>query len=249
MYTGLIGALSLDVLDINRGGIGAPDSKIAYINGFTLDQSTQTFEVSKVGQVYKDSYPGRQSWSASATGAAVFSESGQALLYDAMRSRLKVKLYLFLDTEKRIYFSGVGYIESMSLDFSADGVANIAINIIGVKDLVLVNPTAPVENVVEELFFKFRLDENSGELLIETDDFKSYSVEEMDASGFVRINLSRTVDQPEMFFKFRIDEFGDLEEETDEINEYDFYIGDDGYLTVKVSRVNSQLKMFKEDGV
>ena len=258
MYTGLIGALSLDVLDITETGIGPPDSKIAYINGFTLDQSTQTFEVSRVGQVTKKGYTGLQTWSAGATGVASFAKSGQALLYDAMKKRRKVKLYLFLDAEKGIYFYGTGYIESMNVDLSADGVANIAINIIGTEELTLVDPTAPVPTVVEEMFFKFSIDEENGELVVETDDIKRfnakagadgrYVVDKTTDGGFLRINLSRTDEQPEMFFKFKINEEGELLIKTDSLNDYEFDFSDDGYLSVRISRVNAQMKSFKESG-
>ncbi|MCL2860938.1 MAG: hypothetical protein FWE22_00785 [Firmicutes bacterium] len=127
MYTGLTGALKV-------GGIN-----IAYISGWNLEETTEIIEVSKVGSLVKGAFPTFQRWSASSNGAVSMEDDGQRLLYDARRKGEKIELTLYLKNEgddlRAVYFRGECYVESLGIDISFEGVAQIAISVRGLGAL------------------------------------------------------------------------------------------------------------------
>jgi len=158
MYTGLTGALRVG----NR--------TLAYISGWSVNDTAEVIEVAKVGSSHKDAYVGHQSWSASADGTVSFDfeESdiedeiaymgAQAALYKAKHDGEPIELRLYLNkatqTHKSAYFSGRGIIESLSVDLSAGQTANISINIKGTRRLDLIVEGRVIKNNAE----KMRLD-------------------------------------------------------------------------------------------
>ena len=139
MYTGLTGALK----------IGDDFETVAYISGWSLDDQTEITEIRKVGQRYKEAYAGVQSWSASADGVVVFEDRdgriGQQQLFRTKHEGDKVMLRFYLHDSRKpyanedVWFEGYGLIESLSVDLSAEGVANISISIKGTGALNLIS--------------------------------------------------------------------------------------------------------------
>ncbi|MCL2797025.1 MAG: hypothetical protein FWD58_03100 [Firmicutes bacterium] len=163
MYTGLTGALKV-YLDGNWG-------TVAYISGWSIDDSAEIIETTKIGEVHKDAFAGMQNWSASADGAIVFNgNDAQAALFMAKQAGLKIKLQFFLDDKSNVtngkstYFSGYGYIESLSVSLSAEDKGNISIGIKGTGKLKL-RVNGRVCKVEDQQFFTER--EVDAEALIE----------------------------------------------------------------------------------
>ncbi|MDR1905393.1 MAG: hypothetical protein LBQ27_00550 [Clostridiales bacterium] len=122
MYTGLLGK-------INIGG-----NDIAYISNWSIEDTADIIEVSKLGEKYKEKLVGQQTWSASADGAVDFTTaSGQAALFAAKHSgsKLTCKFYLYSNGSTNVLFQGDGYIESLGVDLSAEDKGNISISING----------------------------------------------------------------------------------------------------------------------
>lgn len=141
MYTGLTGALEAIVLDDN----GIPRTKrIAYISGWSIEDKTEIIETAKVGRTYKDTMPGFQSWSASADGAVVFEAGGHQALFKAKYAGEKMVIHFYLNektengNDKSTYFCGTAYIESLSVDLSAEDKGNISIGVRGKGPLDLI---------------------------------------------------------------------------------------------------------------
>jgi len=137
MYTGVTGALKLET---ENGYVN-----VAYISGWSVDESSELIEVERIGQKYNDVFVGKQNWSASADGFAVFESSdGQQELIRAKHSSKKVLLNFVLNKGTNhdaieAYLRGYGYIESLSISLDASSAANIAISIKGVGPLELIS--------------------------------------------------------------------------------------------------------------
>jgi len=144
MYTGITGSLWIEHTYENI----ARFVKVGYVSGWNVEESTEVIEKRKVGQAYKEAYPAYQSWSAGAEGVVMFEKNiecaegeselnGYQMLFNAKHNGNAVKLLLFLNDEvtvsggKNTVFVGDGYIESLSVDLSAEGAANISISIKG----------------------------------------------------------------------------------------------------------------------
>jgi len=168
MYTGLTGALKVG----NR--------KVAYISGWSIEDTSEIIETTKVGQSHKEAFAGRQSWSASADGVIVFAvpvdgmnefdSTGQAELFKAKYDGTPVELSLYLDvvSEKKTCFFGKGYIESLSVDSSSGQAAKISISIKGTGRLDLMANGKHVRDGVEmnPLGTLFRMKIADGELKV-----------------------------------------------------------------------------------
>ena len=133
MYTGITGKLS----------IGGKD--IAYISNWSVEDTTDMIEVTRLGVKFKEKMPGLQGWSGSADGAVEFAQvksdgdtliaSNQATLFKAKRDGEEVNCIFYLDVAKDVKFSGKGIIESLSIDLSAEDKGNISISISGIGKL------------------------------------------------------------------------------------------------------------------
>ena len=134
MYTGLLGKLNIAGKDI------------AYISNWSVEDTADVIEITKLGNGYKEKLMGQESWSASAEGAVDFTDSAlsQIELFKAKHSGTPVvcKFYLqnqSVETGPEVTFLGTGYIESLSVDLSAEDKGNISISISGTGAL-----TAPL---------------------------------------------------------------------------------------------------------
>lgn len=144
MYTGLTGSISID----SNVTTGTPVPKpVAYISNWSIEDTTDVIEITELGKEWKNKKAGLQSWSASADGAIVFetdiTKTGHKDLFNAKHNRQKVQVKLFLNDKtitgsvEDVYFLGNGYIESLSVDLSAEDKGNISISVSGSGELCL----------------------------------------------------------------------------------------------------------------
>jgi predicted secreted protein len=117
MYTGLTGKVTIDGKDV------------AYISNWSVEDTTDIIEITTLGDVNKKKLAGPQSWSASAEGAVCFNEATHLELFSAKKAGKEVSVAFFLDGNTK--FLGKGFIESLSVDLSAEDKGNISISISG----------------------------------------------------------------------------------------------------------------------
>jgi len=143
MYTGLTGKVTISTE-------GKTDAKVAYISNWSIDLSSDVIEVTQLGQSYKEKAATIRDWSASADGTVCFDGAdSHKYLFDAMAKgkEVDIKFYLYCEktpkdndrgpSKKDTYFKGKGFIESLSVDLSAEDKGNISISIAGNKELEL----------------------------------------------------------------------------------------------------------------
>jgi len=130
MYTGLIGKVSFFE--------NSTEKTVAYVSNWSVEDTADIIEFAQLGgEGYKIKKAGQQSWSASADGAVDFvSGNNHDKLFDLKSGRKEVKIRFYLSkdqtvTEDKIYFEGYGFIESLSVDLSAEDKGNISISING----------------------------------------------------------------------------------------------------------------------
>lgn len=110
---------------------------IGYISNFSVEESKSVVEITAFGKDCKEKLPSIYGWSASAAGIADFNTAtGQKKLREAMIKGQPVKVRFYLDKDK-IYLEGTAYIESMSLDISAEDKGNISISLSGDGELTM----------------------------------------------------------------------------------------------------------------
>lgn len=126
------------------------NAKIAYISGWSVDNSREMLEISTLGMTDKEYLPGIKDWSASAEGLLAFTDnegndSNQKSLIESMKNGEIVKFEFVLDTvndngvEKiKNGFEGNALIESLSIEASAGELTKISISIVGVDELKFV---------------------------------------------------------------------------------------------------------------
>lgn len=128
-YTGLTAKLSVGEKDV------------AYISNWSIDETRDVIEITKLGSNEKEVVPSLYYWSASAEGAADFTtSSGQEDLRNAMLNdtAITVKFYLNDDT----YLTGTAVITAFSLSISTEDKATVSISITGNGKLTLTKPGA-----------------------------------------------------------------------------------------------------------
>lgn len=130
------------------------NEKIAYITGWTVDNTREMLEIATLGMTDKEVIPGVKDWSASADGLLAFTDansnnSNQKAIIDAMKNGEIVKFQFVLDTEIvnniekiKTGFEGSALIESVSIEASAGELPNISISIAGVGELAFVEYNA-----------------------------------------------------------------------------------------------------------
>ncbi|MDR3022292.1 MAG: phage tail tube protein [Clostridiales bacterium] len=127
MYTGITGKVKIG------------DNDVAYISNWSVEDSMEVIEVSRLGERYKDKRAGQGNWTASADGTVVFGNDGKSheAIFTAMHSGSPVECEFYLDSneDKPVKFSGNGLIETLSVDLSAEDKGNISISISGVGEL------------------------------------------------------------------------------------------------------------------
>ena len=175
MYTGMTGALKV----VNALGIPSP---VAYISGWSVEGKTEMIERTKVGEVGRQIVPGFQSWSASANGTVYFDGAGgHDELFAAQYNGTKLLFHFYLNdgkitpSGKNTYFCGEGYIETMSIDLSAEDKGNISISVAGTGALELYvddkNVMTGAEHKQKETI-EFNIDDNGILYANVPDEFK-----------------------------------------------------------------------------
>ncbi len=130
MYTGLTAKLEI------KTGAEAAAATVAYISNWSVEETRDIIEVTKLGSKAKEKKPSLYSWSASAEGTVDFgSTTNQKAFRDAMVAGTPVSVTFYLD--ETVKFSGSAYIESMSVDISAEDKGNISISLNGDGELTL----------------------------------------------------------------------------------------------------------------
>ena len=130
MYTGLTAKLEI------KTGAEAAAATVAYISNWSVEETRDIIEVTKLGSKAKEKKPSLYSWSASAEGTVDFgTSSNQKAFRDAMVAGTPVSVTFYLD--ETVKFSGSAYIESMSVDISAEDKGNISISLNGDGELTL----------------------------------------------------------------------------------------------------------------
>lgn len=116
-------------------------SDICYISNWSVEETRDIIEITKLGLKNKEKMPSLYSWSASADGTADFADDGQKQLRTAMKDGKLVNIKFYLDdgstSGKIVYLTGEAYIESMSIDISAEDKGNISISLSGIGELDL----------------------------------------------------------------------------------------------------------------
>lgn len=132
VYTGATAALSVQ----NASGNYV---RVAYVSDFTIDLSSNSEDFNVLGQLYQESIPTYNSWTASSSAKASFENDGQRLLIDAYNNLKQIKCEFLVDnangvTSKMIKFDGWAIIESLSIGVG-DGVSTFDISLKGSGDL------------------------------------------------------------------------------------------------------------------
>ena len=193
MYTGLTGSLQIE----NSLGLYKP---VAYVSGWSVEDKSEVIETTKIGRTHKDAYTGFQSWSASADGAAVFEdigEDGHEALFKTKHLGKKVRLRMYLNDTKMFgvngedtgtYFEGEGFIESLSVDLSAEDKGNISVAVRGSGPLGLyVNgKDVKTNQPPSDRFFKLKIDAQGNLCVIAPDD-SPFAFEDIDENGWLKV--------------------------------------------------------------
>lgn len=115
---------------------------IAHLGSFSLSTSTDIAEIISFGNEWKEKLPTIKDWSGTADGTVDFEkDSGQKDLWDALMDGTEVELQFELNATT--FFAGTAFIESLEIDTSADGVAEISASFAGSNANVLTVPVTP----------------------------------------------------------------------------------------------------------
>lgn len=129
LYTGLTGY-------IKNGA-----ASILHMSSWELELSAEIIEVVSFGNAYKEKVPSIKNWSATADGAADFATgSGQKALVDAFEAG--TLLTFGFGISPTVYFTGTGYIESLTITDEADGNVTVSISVAGSNSVVLTGAVA-----------------------------------------------------------------------------------------------------------
>lgn len=129
------------------------DEKLAYVSNFSVEETRDVIEITELGSKSKAKKPALYSWTASADGVADFENDGaQKTLRDAMLNGTEVTavFYLCATAGKLTYLTGTAYVESLSVDISAEDKGNISISLTGSGELKLVQPQKPDDGAENE---------------------------------------------------------------------------------------------------
>ena len=122
------------------GSIKVADKVIAHMSEWSLEQSREIKDGSFFGgDGYKEKRVGVKDCSASCKGQVDFEkDSNQKDIMTAFEAGTEVELSLYLDATT--YFKGKCFIESLTIDNSAEGEYNIDIKVAGNKGVTLTVP-------------------------------------------------------------------------------------------------------------
>lgn len=131
-YTGLTAKLTIDGKDVG------------YISNWSVDETRDTIEVTKLGSKDKEIFPTLHYWSASAEGTADFADKHSQLdIRDAMVNGKEITVKFYLDTNAKndtaetryVYLEGSAYVTSFSVNISAEDKGGVSISLTGTKEL------------------------------------------------------------------------------------------------------------------
>ena len=96
-------------------------------------------EILSFATAYKEKVPTIKDWSASIDGTVAFATGGaQKALYDAYDAGTLIELGVYLNDA--VYFTGSGYVQSMSVSTAPDDKANLTAEISGSGAIILTIP-------------------------------------------------------------------------------------------------------------
>lgn len=123
------------------GSVKVGEKVIAHMSEWSLEQSREIKDGSFFGgDGYKEKRVGIKDWNASCKGQVDFATaSNQKDLLDAYEDGTEIELSLYLNATT--YFKGNAFIESLSIDNSAEGEYSIDIKVVGNKGVTATIPT------------------------------------------------------------------------------------------------------------
>lgn len=105
-------------------------TQVAYISNFSIEETKDILEITKLGSPTKEKIASMYSWTASADGTADFeTDVAQTTLRNAMISGTPVTVKFYLSDSRTL--TGEALVESMSIDLSAEDKGNISISLSG----------------------------------------------------------------------------------------------------------------------
>lgn len=129
-YNGLTGKLT--IADGANASAGAP---VAYISNWSVEETRDVTEVTQLGAKTKEVLPSLLYWSASAEGAADFSDGAQQALRKAMVDGKPVAVRFYLDDST--YLDGTAVVTAFSVSLSAEDKGGVSISLTGSGELTL----------------------------------------------------------------------------------------------------------------
>lgn len=186
MYKGITGALkTVDIFGQYK--------TIAYISGWSVEDSTEMVDVTEFSSVNKRIIPGAKSWHASSDGIVSFEgENSQDILFDALNKGKELTFHFYLNdadnqsgNEESVYFCGAGYIESVGVELTSEDVGKISISVAGTGKLALRKGDADIASAHEEEKLEFSIED--GYLHVKCPDNFADSVEIVDDHLIIKL--------------------------------------------------------------
>lgn len=113
---------------------GSAEKTIGYISNWSVEEKRDIVEYTQLGVKTKGKLPSTYGWTASADGAADFeTASAQKTLRTAMLNGTAVNVKFYLDNTT--FLTGSAYVDSLSIDISAEDKANVSISLNGIGEL------------------------------------------------------------------------------------------------------------------
>ena len=131
MYTGLTAKLT----------INNSTTAVAYISNWSVDETRDIVEVTRLGEKTKEVAPTLYYWSASAEGTADFATpDAQKAIREAMITGTKIDVKFYLDNDT--YLSGKAFVNTFSTNISAEDKGGVSISLTGSGELTLTVPAS-----------------------------------------------------------------------------------------------------------
>lgn len=117
------------------------ENEVAYISNWSVDETCDTIEVTKLGSRSKEVLSSFCYWTASAEGAVDFStSSAQDTIRNAMVNGTPVQVKFYLDDNT--YLSGTALVTAFSVNISAEDKGGVSISLTGTGELTLTKASA-----------------------------------------------------------------------------------------------------------
>jgi predicted secreted protein len=133
LYTGVTGFI--------KEGPSTASNTMVHMSSWEVELSRDMIEAVSFGDTYKEKVPAIKDWKAKAEGSADFASAVyQAALVTAFENGTLLVFGFGLSPTS--YFTGSGYVESLTIKTSADNKADISISIAGSSGIVLTSPAS-----------------------------------------------------------------------------------------------------------